>query len=83
MRKMTRRRTNVVDETDPGVRLMTILKRNREKLEASLPPALLSEIAELQQQNQFDDDRGKTRKAMREVVEHHAKQVALQESHST
>lgn len=71
------------DETDSAARLLAILKRNREKLEAELPPALLSEIAELQQQNQFDDDRGKTRKAMREVVEHHARQVALEESHST
>lgn len=72
----------LTEEVDPAEKLLRILERNLEILEVDMPDDLLFEIAKLQQQNQFDDDRSKTRKAMRDLIEHHAKQVALQETKS-
>lgn len=72
----------VTDKADPAARLLAILERNREKLESEIPADLLGEIAEIQQQSQFDDDRGKTRKEIRKLVEQYAKQMALKEPQS-
>lgn len=61
-------------------RLLEILEKNRVSEAAYVPADLLVEIAALQQQNQFDDDRKQVRKEMREIVDHFAKSQALKES---
>lgn len=75
-----RRSRNVTDENQQAIILLEILEKNRVKDAADVPPALLAEVAELQQQSQFDDDRKKVIKAMREIVEQHAKGIALKEN---
>lgn len=72
-----RRSRNVTDENQQAIILLEILEKNRVKDAADVPPALLAEIAELQQQSQFDDDRKKVIKDMREIVEQYAKGIAL------
>ncbi len=67
----------MTDENQQAIILLEILEKNRVKDAADVPPALLAEIAELQQQSQFDDDRKKVIKAMREIVEQYAKGIAL------
>jgi hypothetical protein len=68
------------EKTDPAARLLSILEHNREKLESEVPADLLSEIAAIQQQSQFDDARNSTRKEIRKLVEQYAKRMALKES---
>lgn len=75
-----RRSRNVTDENQQAIVLLEILEKNRVKDAADVPPDLLAEVAELQQQSQFDDDRKKVIKAMREIVEQYAKGIALKES---
>jgi hypothetical protein len=69
----------VTAEGDQAETLLRILEKNRADHCSSVPADLLADIAELQQQNQFDDDRRKTQKAIREIVEQYAKQIALKE----
>jgi len=59
--------------------LRDILERNRQKLAAELPPDLLMEIAEIEEQNQFDDDRKKARQNLRDAVGHAARSLRLDE----
>lgn len=61
-------------------RLLEILEKNRVSDAADIPTDLLGEIAAIQQQNQFDDDRKQVRKEMRAIVEHYAKSQALKET---
>jgi predicted transcriptional regulator len=75
-----RRSRNVTDENQQAIILLEILEKNRVKDAADVPPALLAEVAELQQQSQFDDDRKKVIKAMREIVEQYTKGIALKEN---
>jgi predicted transcriptional regulator len=75
-----RRSRNMTDENQQAIILLEILEKNRVKDAAGVPPALLVEIAELQQQSQFDDDRKKVIKTMREIVEQYAKGIALKEN---
>lgn len=70
----------MTDEKQQATILLAILEKNRADNAADVPPDLLTEIAEIQQQNQFDDDRKKTLKAMREIVEQYAKSITLKES---
>lgn len=56
------------DAADQAHRLKQILLRNRESLDLELPEDLLLEIAEIEEQNQFDDDRSKAQRAIRETV---------------
>jgi hypothetical protein len=72
-----RRSRNVTDENQQAIILLEILEKNRVKDAGDVPPALLAEVAELQQQSQFDDDRKKVIKAMREIVEQYARGIAL------
>lgn len=67
----------MTDENQQAIILLEILEKNRVKDAADVPPALLAEIAELQQQSQFDDDRKRVIKDMREIVEQYAKGIAL------
>ena len=53
---------------DPGARLTQILERNRARTAPDLPSDLLAEMAEIEEQNQFDDDRRDARQALREAV---------------
>jgi predicted transcriptional regulator len=75
-----RRSRNVSDENQQATILLEILEKNRARDTVDVPPELLAEIAELQQQNQFDEDRKKVVKAMREIVEQYAKGIALKEN---
>ena len=75
-----RRSRNVTDENQQAIILLEILEKNRVKDAADIPPTLLAEVAELQQQSQFDDDRKKVIKAIREIVEQYAKGIALKEN---
>lgn len=68
-----------MSDADQAQRLKQILLRNREKMGADLPEDLLLEIAEIQEQNQFDDDRSKTQKAIREAVVAAGKSLRLDE----
>jgi hypothetical protein len=61
-------------------RLLEILEKNRTSNAADVPVDLLGEIAAIQQQNQFDDDRKQVRKEMRAIVEYYAKSQALKET---
>lgn len=70
----------MTDENHQAIILLEILEKNRVKDAADVSPDLLAEIAELQQQNQFDDDRKKVIKAMRKIVEQYAKGIALKEN---
>lgn len=70
----------MTDENQQAIILLEILEKNRVKDAADVPPALLAEVAELQQQSQFDDDRKKVIKAMRAIVEQYAKGIALKEN---
>lgn len=75
-----RRSRNVTDENQQAIILLEILEKNRAKKAADVPPALLAEVAELQQQSQFDDDRKKVIRTIREIVEQYAKGIALKEN---
>jgi hypothetical protein len=69
------------DAPDQAARLEQILKRNRDSLDldAELPEELLLEIAEIEEQNQFDDNRSKAQKAIRDAVEAAGKAIRLGE----
>lgn len=64
---------------DPAARLTEILERNRRQIAPDLPADLLLEIAEIEEQNQFDDDRKKARQNLREAVSGVARSVRLEE----
>lgn len=64
---------------DKAARLDQILLRNREALGVEIPEELLLEIAEIEEQNQFDDDRRKAREAIREIVVAAGRQIRLDE----
>lgn len=70
----------MTDENRQAVILLEILEKNRVKDAVNVPSALLAEVAEIQQQSQFDDDRRKVIKAMREMVEQYAKGIGLKEN---
>lgn len=57
-----------MDEIDQAAQLREVLRRNNEKQGFLLPPAVLDEIAEVERQNQFDDDRRLTQRAISDVV---------------
>lgn len=67
------------DAADQAQRLKQILLRNRESLDLELPEDLLLEIAEIEEQNQFDDDRSKAQRAIRETVVAAGKTLRLAE----
>jgi hypothetical protein len=68
------------ERRDPAARLREILERNRKKIAPDLPRDLLTEIAEIEEQNQFDDDRKNARQNLREAVGHAAKAIRLGEA---
>lgn len=63
-------------------RALTILEGNRSAEAPEVPARLVEEIADIQDQNQFDDDRSSPRKAIRTLVEQHARAIDLKESSS-
>jgi hypothetical protein len=52
-----------------AVSLAEILLRNQERLAPDVSPDFLRAIAEIQERNQFDDDRAPARREMRSQVE--------------
>ncbi len=69
----------MADAADQAARLEEILVRNRGELEAGLPEELLLEVAEIEEQNQFDDNRSKAQKAIRDAVESAGKALRMGE----
>jgi hypothetical protein len=67
------------DGRDSAIRLLEILERNRQKVAPELPSDLLKEIAEIEEDNQFDDDRKKARQNLREAVSNAARSIRLTE----
>jgi hypothetical protein len=53
---------------DPSARLSEILERNRADVAPDFPQELLAEIAQIEEQNQFDDDRRPAKQRIREAV---------------
>ena len=70
------------DESDLAANLLGILERHRGDDAPDVPADLLAAVADIEQQNQFDDDRRKAQKAIREIVGHHAQGLALKEAGS-
>lgn len=58
-----------------ATRFLGILEKNRKKVAPGLPSDLLAEIAQIEEENQFDDDRKKARQNLRESVEHAARSI--------
>src|SRR4051812_31039282 len=73
--KTTLRRQAMPSQRDPAARLREILERNRQKIAPDLPRDLLVEIADIEEQNQFDDDRKKARQNVRDAVGYAAKSL--------
>ncbi len=71
--------SRVADIPENTARLEQILLRNRETLGVEVPEGLLLEIAEIEEQNQFDDDRRKARDSIRAVVTSTGKEIRLAE----
>jgi hypothetical protein len=65
---------------DPAERFREILERNRAEVAPDLPRELLEEMADVEEQNQFDDDRKPTRNALRASVENALRQLNLEEA---
>jgi len=70
------------DLVGPAERVMKILEANRQQIHPDVPEDLLAEIAEIQEQYQFDDDRNDPRRAIRSLVDRHARSMALKELQS-
>lgn len=66
----------------PAERALAILEGNRSSDAPEVPKRLIEEIADIQEQNQYDDDRSSPRKALRTLVEQHARAMALKGSSS-
>jgi hypothetical protein len=67
---------------DPAERLKEILERNRQRVAPDFPAELLDEIADIEEQNQFDDDRKKARQNLRIAIDTAAKTLRLDEGDS-
>lgn len=70
------------DPVDPAERVLKILEGNRQQIHRDVPEDLLAEIADIEEQYQFDDNRSEPRRAIRDLVEHYARSLALQETQS-
>jgi hypothetical protein len=68
------------ERSDQAERLKGILLGNREAFGNGLPEDVLIEIAEIEEQNQFDDDRASTQKAIRDLISAAAKSLRLAEA---
>lgn len=70
------------DQADPAARTLKVLEATRQAEHPGLPAALLAEIATIEEQNQFDDDRSKARRAIRDLIDQYARSAALTEGGS-
>jgi|GEM_PF-2746930 len=66
----------------PAERVREILEENRKRMHPDVPTDMLAEIAAIEEQNQFDDDRAQPRREIRELVDRYARARALEESQS-
>ena len=63
---------------DPAARLSEILERNRSTVAPDLPEELLAEIAQIEEQYQFDSDRRQARQGIRKAVENALRNAELE-----
>lgn len=63
----------------PAERTLVILEANRSSDAPEVPKRLIEEVAEIQEQNQFDDDRSSPRRTIRTLIEQHARAIELKE----
>ena len=64
----------------PSQRLCEILERNRETHSPELPAELVATLAEIEERDQFDDDRQRAKSDIREVIADAAKLASHEES---